>query len=442
MPRHRALLIATLLVVASPAPSPAQVFLASRPHPDFRIGPLFVVANVRPDLGPVTITVAWSLTPDPGRQASDIKQDLFLLWPGEIAEATAPGDADPTLVPYVQQRGFTVIASGRLVLRSRDRLQLGTTIPGEPLAETASFVTYVRPGPVQAGPGTYIKVPWSSMLADQFAVMSLSMSFRNLIGPKPATWWEELFWGRRYVLAAGFGDVGSLALPLFPLYFEHRDRLVHLAREFSLVVMTFADSDHLRIEEIAPANATRRLSRVRAGAEVVSMPLVATEGITPQLLKVQFSYFSGRIAWRPILVSLVLLMLGNLAGFILLSKDVTRFVRTRLHLRRGEPDFVRDGGAALPRDVIDRIVPGTTTHADVLALCGPADEDRVRRGAPGSSRSLVYRATRRIPRPRLAVGRLTTVARWDEEQYEVEIELNGDRVTAVQSRVSRAKAAS
>jgi len=172
------------------------------------------------------------------------------------------------------------------------------------------------------------------------------------------------------------------------------------------------------------------------------MPLVAAEGITPQLLKVQFSYFSGRIAWRPILVSLVLLMLGNLAGFILLSKDVAHLMRTRLHVRRGEPVFVRHGGVMLPRDVIDQIVPGTTTHADVLALCGPPDEDRVRRGAPGLSRSLVYRATRRIPRRRLAVGRLATVARWDEEQYELEIELIGDRVTAVQSRVSHAKAAS
>src|SRR5262249_56046187 len=104
-----------------------------------------VVGWGRADLGAGAIRVAWSLTPDPGHQASDIKQDLFLLWPGEIAEATAPGDADPTLVPYVQQRGFTVIASGRLVLRSRDRLQLGTTIPGERLAATPAYGTHVRP---------------------------------------------------------------------------------------------------------------------------------------------------------------------------------------------------------------------------------------------------------------------------------------------------------
>ena len=438
---RRALLAATVLALATPASSHAQVFLAARPHPDFRVGPLFVVANIRPDLGPVTITLAWSLTPEPGRHAADIKQDLFLLWPGEVTEATAPGAADPTLVPYVEQRGFTAISSGRLVLRSRDRMQLGTTNPGDPIAEVASYVTFVRQGPVQAGPGTFIKVPWTSKLADPLAVMSLSMSFRNLIAPKPATWWEELFWGRRYVLATGFGDVGSLALPLYPLYFEHRDRVVHLAREFSLVIASFADSDHLRIEEIAPGTATRRLSRVRAGAEVVSMPLLAAEGITPQMLKVQFSYFSGRIAWRPILISLVLLLLSNVAGFILLSKDVARIVRTRLHLRRGEPAFMRDGGPALPRDVVDKIVPGTTTYAEVLALCGPPDEERVRR-APGMSRSLIYRAARRIPQSRLTVGRLTTVARWDEEQHELEIELNGDRVSAVQSRVSRAKAAS
>ena len=79
MLRRRALLIAAFLIVASPAPGPAQVFLASRPHPDFRIGPLFVVANVGPDLGPVTFTVAWSLTPEPGHRSADIKKDLFLL---------------------------------------------------------------------------------------------------------------------------------------------------------------------------------------------------------------------------------------------------------------------------------------------------------------------------------------------------------------------------
>jgi hypothetical protein len=124
-------LLALLLVVSAPAAAEAQVFLASRSHPDFAIGPLFVVVNVRPDLGPVTVTISWSLTPQPGRRASDIKQDLFLLWPGELAEATAPGPADAAVLRDIQDRGFVVTTSGRLVLRSRDRMQMGTGTPAE-----------------------------------------------------------------------------------------------------------------------------------------------------------------------------------------------------------------------------------------------------------------------------------------------------------------------
>ena len=103
--------LALLLVVSAPAAAEAQVFLASRPHPNFTIGPLFVVATVRPDLGPVTVTISWSLTPRPGRRAADIRQDLFMLWPGDLAEATAPGPADPALMREIQDRRFVVTAS-------------------------------------------------------------------------------------------------------------------------------------------------------------------------------------------------------------------------------------------------------------------------------------------------------------------------------------------
>jgi len=95
------------------------------------------------------------------------------------------------------------------------------------------------------------------------------------------------------VLSSGFGDVGSPVNPLFPLYFGHRDRVVRLGREFAIAVANFADADHLRIEEIGPASATRRPSRLRAGAEIVTMPLVSSEGVCRRMLKVQFSYFSG-----------------------------------------------------------------------------------------------------------------------------------------------------
>ena len=39
----------------------------------------------------------------------------------------------------------------------------------------------------------------------------------------------------------------------------------------------------------------------------------------------------------------------------------------------------------------------------------------------------------------MALGRLTRVDHWEEEQHELEIELDADRVSAVQSRVRRAK---
>lgn len=442
MRRRRSARLAVVLglLVAAPVLAEAQVFLASQPHPPFSIGPLFVVATVRPDLGPVTVTLSWSLAPAAARRGTIEPQDLFLLWPGEVVDATLPGAADPALTAELERNGFTVVTSGRLVLGSRDRMQMGTGAPPVKLPEVASFVTFVRRSSVaQVGPATYVKIPWTPKLADPLAVTVLAMSVRGLITPKPATWFEELFWGRRWVLASGFGDVGSPVNPLFPVYFEHRDRVVRLGREFAVAVANFENADHLRIEEIGPASATRRPSRLRAGAEIVTMPLLSSEGVVPQMLKVQFSYFSGAIAWRPIVVSVLLLALGNLAGLLLLSRDVSQFLRRRLHVRReGEPEFTRDAGGPLPPAVADKIVPGSTTEAEIRTLCGRPDEEGLRRG-PGSRRTLIYRGARRLARPRRALGPLATVAAWEDEEHELQIELDGDRVSAVQSRVRRGR---
>ena len=78
---------AALLCAATPAVSHGQVFLASRPHPEFLVGPLFAVANVSPGLGPVTVNLSWGLTTRPGHPVADIQQDLYLLWPAEVAES-------------------------------------------------------------------------------------------------------------------------------------------------------------------------------------------------------------------------------------------------------------------------------------------------------------------------------------------------------------------
>src|SRR5688572_12237471 len=99
------------------------------------------------------------------------------------------------------------------------------------------------------------------------------------------------------------------------------------------------------------------------------------------------------------------------------------------------------GAASCATCFADAIVPGSSTEADVLGLCGRPDAEGLRRG-PGPRRMLVYRGGRRLARPRrLALGPLATVRHWDEEQHELEIELDGDRVSAVQSRLRRSRAA-
>ena len=170
------------------------------------------------------------------------------------------------------------------------------------------------------------------------------------------------------------------------------------------------------------------------------MPLGPTEGVMPQMVKVQFSYFAGAIAWRPIGVSLVLLALGNLAGFIFLSRDVGRLLRAGcMCAAREEPEFRGwPAPAAARRRRGDSCRDGP--RSEVLQRCGPPDEERDRRG-PGAQRALIYRATRRLPSTRRALGRLTTVDHWEEELYEMEIEVEAGRVSSVESRIRRARSA-
>ena len=419
----------------APAAVDAQVFLSSEPHPKFAIGPLFIVGTVRPDLGPVTVRVSWSVTLPPNRSARDIGPALYLLWPGEVTATTAPGRADPTPRRYVEERGFTVVGEGRLVLESRDRTKFGTSAGSSPVAQTASFVTAYKTGtnPAQSGVGTFIEIPWTPLLGDAVSLLSLTMTIKDMIIPKAATWVEELFWGRRYVLTLSAGSVGSLAL--YSLYFDQRARVVRLAPDFSLLVATFNDADHLRVEEISPPSASRRPSRVRAGVETVSLAIGASEGAVPQALKVQFTYFGGPVAWRPVLVSLALLILGNLMGAFMFAKQINRFVRARVHL---EPagGRRRRRGLVPAEDVLARIVPGATTYEQVLALCGPPTEEHERRRSP-AVRTLVYRGVQRVPHRRFRLGWLAMASHWDEEHHEVEIHIENDRVTDVESRIRR-----
>src|SRR5256885_1237462 len=114
--------------------------------------------------------------------------------------------------------------------------------------------------PPQAGTGSLVWFPPTPQMGDQRWVLNLTLPLRGLIGPKPATWLEELFWGRRNTLALSWGDVGSIAF--YPLYHEHRDRIVHLAPEYSRLVVDLPRPDHLRLQPLQPARAHRCGRRV------------------------------------------------------------------------------------------------------------------------------------------------------------------------------------
>jgi hypothetical protein len=414
-PLYWALVGVGALIGALPAAASAQIFLASKPHPDFAVGPLFVIANVRSDLS-VTVNLSFSLTPGPGASRAALEQDLYLLWPEEVAEPTAPGPPDPALA-HDLHANLVALGGGRLLLRSRDRTLVGTGQLGEALPEVASYVTVSRRGPLvnQVSPVTYIKIPWTPKLTDPHTVTTLVVPLKGLVTPKPASWVAETFWGRRWILTVGFGDLGSPVMPLYALYFDHRDRVVRLGREFSQVMAIFSDSDHLLIDNIEPVAATRRPSLVLTGSEVVSLVLTPVAGIAPQNLKVQFSYFAGRIAWRPIVVSLLLLLLSNVAGAAMFGREMSGVVRRR---RRARAAAGRLRAEWLTGDAQAATLLGTATYDDIVVRWGPPDEDRERLSTPGR-RTMVYRAQK------------------DGKAHEVEIELVDGRVTEIERRVYR-----
>jgi len=77
--RRRLAVAIVAALLALPAVAQAQVFVASRPHPGFEIGPLFVRATVTPALTPVQIDVTWSVSVPTNRTAGDLEQDVTLL---------------------------------------------------------------------------------------------------------------------------------------------------------------------------------------------------------------------------------------------------------------------------------------------------------------------------------------------------------------------------
>ena len=127
----RAVAAALLALGLSPAVASAQVFIASKPHPEFWIAPVLITANVqRKDVddrpGPLMIQVSFSVAPPPARDPAEFAQDIFLLWPGELVGTDGVDGADPLLVKQVETAGFKVLVHGRVPFSARDRLQMGT----------------------------------------------------------------------------------------------------------------------------------------------------------------------------------------------------------------------------------------------------------------------------------------------------------------------------
>lgn len=192
---------------------------------------------------------------------------------------------------------------------------------------------------------------------------------------------------------------------------------MRLARDYALIIANFGDSDHLKIEEISPPSAVRRQSRVRAGGEVVALTLSPSQDVATQSLRVQYHYFSGRINWRPIVVSALILLVTNFAGVLMLSTDVSRRIRRRRRRRRFQAAAASANG--LPsRDELAALIPVGTRYDEVVARFGPPDEEHERVTPPGR-RTLLYRGGN------------------DSELHEVAIELYDDRVREVTCVTSR-----
>src|SRR2546428_13747065 len=153
---RRALILAWLLIASGPVAANAQVFFASTPKPTFKVGPVYVRALVTPALGDVAVNVFFGLDFPPGTETGELEQDLYFVWPSDVAGDPSAGPADPSLANRVEELGFTALESGRLVLTARNLYKRGAdgrstkeTIPGG-----APFVTFIRSsgGPTGFGP--------------------------------------------------------------------------------------------------------------------------------------------------------------------------------------------------------------------------------------------------------------------------------------------------
>ena len=226
------IVLAWLLMVGGAATAHAQVFFASNTKPPFKVGPVYVRALISPTLGDVTVNVFFGLDLPPEMDTSELEQDLYFIWPFDVAGDPKVGPPDPALAKQVEELGFSPMNDGRLAMTARnlyvraaDGRSVRETIPGG-----APFVTFIRTtgGPMGiSAPAALIKIPWNPRMANRLFMMDLTLVTKGLVKPKPATWLEEALWGHRYRVTISWGDVQSRGL--FRIYFARRDRVLHLS---------------------------------------------------------------------------------------------------------------------------------------------------------------------------------------------------------------------
>jgi hypothetical protein len=432
----RVAVIVVLLGLVRPAA--AQVFLSTEPHPEFTIAPLFVNLSVNSTATPPPrLTIFWSIAvPPTSKQAPP--PDLILLLPFAITEPREqPSAGDEDLARFVTARGFTVVRQGAVTVIGRNRTEMGSGRPPQALGK-APYVTFVRESAERgrSRPATTIRIPWTEHLTSKDWLVGVEMVAKDLISRKPTSWYDEMFWGPRWTASVSFGDLRHTAL--YPLFFELRHNVVDLGRDFSMLTINLGDADHLRIDQMTPATAIRQPSESRRNTEQVSIPIAGGEGITPQAVRVSYTYFTGSFEWRPIVISLLFLLLGNITGPVIvpLVKQLGRKLKAKIHV--GEAP-ARQTGVLLDGDTIARLRPGQSTYEDVLKLFGTDYEEHERKHGGDAQRTLTYRGRRLVPHRDWKFGRLAHVRHWDVETHEVDVELQDDRVADVQSRVRRAK---
>ncbi len=438
------IVLAWLLMVGGAATAHAQVFFASNTKPPFKVGPVYVRALISPTLGDVTVNVFFGLDLPPEMDTSELEQDLYFIWPFDVAGDPKVGPPDPALAKQVEELGFSPMNDGRLAMTARnlyvraaDGRSVRETIPGG-----APFVTFIRTtgGPMGiSAPAALIKIPWNPRMANRLFMMDLTLVTKGLVKPKPATWLEEALWGHRYRVTISWGDVQSRGL--FRIYFARRDRVLHLSEDPSRLVVNFDHADRLKIDEMVPNTARRELSETLENTDVVSAFLDPSAGLRPQTLAVQFGYFSGLQSWAPVLIPVLFFALGNLAGPVIRSmiERVGRTLNARVEIGPTDPGKPgRESGVVVPRDQLARIVPRETTYDEVVRVCGSNYEEHEALAAP-DRRTLIYRGRVIVPHRHRTFGWLSTIDGWEAEHHEVTIELERNVVTDVQARVRRTR---